>query len=86
MRRVFSPEPPGPPAAECAAAGTGCLPPETLGCTGFAGSLLALFGNLWSVSEKVLSWPGSADLWSARWKNRQITHLTLTFSISLYYV
>lgn len=66
INRLFfdSPARPGPPAAGCAAAATGRLQPGTPGCTGSSGSLPAPFGSLWSTSETVLSWPGSADPWS----------------------
>lgn len=53
-----------PPAAECAAVGTDCLLPGTLGCTGSSGSLPVLFGSLWLASARVPSWPASTDLWS----------------------
>lgn len=82
MRSVLSPEQPGPPAAECVAAGKGCLLPERQGCTGSAGSLLARFGNLWLVFEKVPSWPGSAGLWSAR-KEKRRKERTDTFNIQI---
>lgn len=60
------PEPPAPPAAECAAVGTDCLLPGRLGCTGSSGSLPALFGSLLLASARAPSWLASADLWSVR--------------------
>lgn len=71
IRSWFLPEPPAPLVAECVVAETSCLLPERQECTGSSGSLPAVFGSLWSVSETAPSSPELADLWSVKKANHR---------------